>query len=79
MTSNIELKKTWQLLGTHYRPRLYSAMKEVTLGDTVVVLHQYQQLGIVTSITIRGVTIVLDKETVFVKWCNVISYKKNEL
>ena len=79
MKPNIDLKTTWQLIGTQYRPRLYSAMKEVCLGDTVnVLIHNSNYEGIITTITMRGVVISnVGMETTFVKWCNILSYKKN--
>jgi len=41
MIPNTDLKKTWQIIGVLYRPRFYSAMQKVTLGDTIIALEKH--------------------------------------
>lgn len=87
MIPNTDLKKTWQIIGVLYRPRFYSAMQKVTLGDTIIALEEhFKYKGIVTTITMRGVIInnvsigcelKSNSKTKFVKWCNIISYEKS--
>lgn len=70
---NVELKETWQLLGTPYRPNKYSLMQNTMLGDKLQVFHNGYYEGIVTLINIKGVGLYTDNGYKFVRWCNVLS------
>jgi len=70
---HVELRETWQLLGTPYRPRKYTLMQNTMLGDKLQVSHNGIYEGIVTLINVKGVGLYTDGGYKFVKWCNVLS------
>lgn len=69
---NIDTHKTWQLLGTPYRPEKYSLMDKLVLGNKINFKRERGIMqGIVTMISLKGVNCYTDT-VIFVKWCNVL-------
>lgn len=73
METNTDLKDTWQIVGTPYRPKKYSLMQKVLLGDSVIISNCGFYDGVVTLINIKGIGVYTNDGYKFVKWCNVIS------